>query len=233
MTTWADICSAAMVWIDDLRLTEELSISPALYYRRMALFVSSAIPMLNKPPELLDYLLSEREDPAFGEFYWTSTEESTEAETAVDTGLTGFDLCSCVSVEILDDGRVLQTPAAVEYDAETGIVTFPQQSAAGVNYQLDFYKDGSFADLSDSQMRLFALAVALVWEERFYETWLNRQPKINDSSFTTVNEANYTEKTSQALSRSRLAFNDALRDYEQVCAYTKTVRKNPPKVVLV
>jgi len=233
MTTWADICSAAMVWIDDLRLTEELSVSPALYYRRMALFVSSAVPMLNKPPELLDYLLSEKEDPSFGEFYWTSTAESTVVETAVATEQTGFDICSCVSVEVLDDGRVLQTPYAVEYDAEAGIVIFPVQTQAGISYQLDFYTDGSFADLSESQMRLFALAVALVWEERFYGTWINRQPKIHDSSFTTVNEANYTEKTSQALGRTRIAFYDALRDYEQVCAYTKTVRKNPPKVVLV
>lgn len=233
MTNWADIYAAAMTWIDDVRLTEQLSISPALYSRRMSLFVLRALPMLNKPPELLDYLLAEKEEPIYTDFYWTSTEESTTQETTVETGITGYGLCSCVSVETLDDGRVLQTPYAVTYDSETGSVVFPAQESDGIVYELDFYTDGSFSDLSDSQMRLFGVAVALVWEERFYANWLNRQPKINDSSFSTVNEANYTEKTSQALSRARIAFYDALRDYEQTCAYTRTVTKFPPKVVLV
>lgn len=232
MTTWAEICAAAMVYIDDVRLTEQLAISPALYYRRMSLFVSSALSELNKPPELKDYLNREKVLPSYGDYAWASTVESMAGATAVQTGMTGFELCSCVISETLNDGRVMQTPYAVTYDAETGVVTFPQQESVGITYELDFYKDGSFATLSDSQMRLYAKAVALVWEEQFNSDWLARTPKIHDSSFTTVNEANYTEKTSQALSRTRIAFYDALRDYEQLCAYNTVVRKNPPKVVL-
>lgn len=224
-TTWAEIDAAAMVLIDDVRLTEQMEISPALYYRRMSLFVSAAMPLLSRPPELLTYLSASMTTPEYSDYEWTSTAESTTGETVIDTGAAGFDICSCVINETLTDGRVMQTPYAVTYNGETGEVTFPVQAADGITYQLDFYKDGTFADLSEIQLRLFALAIALVWDERFVGTWLNRTPKINDSSFTTVNEANYTEKTSQAHLRKEQAFNDELKHYEQLCVY-KTVVTN-------
>lgn len=233
-TSWAEICAAAMVLIDDIRLTEQMEISPALYYRRMSLYVNAAMPMLSRPPELLQYIYSDMVEPDYDEYEWTSTEESVGAETVVPTGLTGFDLCSCIIVENLNDGRVMQTPYPVSYDSETGEVTFPAQTATGVAYQLDFYTDGSFADLSATQIRLFALAIALVWDERFTRNWLNRQPKINDSSFTTVNEANWTEKTSQAHRRMAQDFYDELKAYEQMCAYQSVVSSGVKgRVVLV
>ena len=83
MTTWAEICAAAMVYIDDVRLTEQLAISPALYYRRMSLFVSSALSELNKPPELMDYLNSEKVLPSYGDYAWASTVESMVISSAV------------------------------------------------------------------------------------------------------------------------------------------------------
>lgn len=222
-TSWAEIDAAAMVLIDDIRLQEQLEVSPALYYRRMSLFVQTAMPLLSRPPELLGYLTGSAVQPEYGDYEWTSTEDSTTQQTVVATGMIGFDLCSCVINEVLDDGRVLQTPYAVTYDAETGNVTFPIQPSAGILYQMDFYKDGSFATLSPAQIKLFASAIALVWDERFVQTWLNRTPKINDSSFATVNEANYTEKTSQAHLRREQAFHEELKHYEQLCAYQSRV----------
>lgn len=222
-TTYAEIDAAAMVLIDDVRLAEQIEISPALYYRRMSFFVDAALPLLSRPPELLQYLTRTKVEPTYGEASWESTEASKTGETVVQTGMTDFDICSCVVTQTLDDGRVLQTPYAVSYDSTTGNVTFPQQTAAGINYDLDFYKDGSFGDLTATQVRLFALAVALVWDERFVTNWLNRQPKINDSSFTTVNEANWTEKTSQAHLRKEQAFHDEMKHYEQMCAYESVV----------
>lgn len=233
MTSWADIYAAAAVYINDIRLDEQMSISPALYYRRMSLFASRALPKLCKPPELLEYLESEKTEPVFGDFEWTSTEESTTAETTLETGLTGFDLCSCIIVEVLDDGRTMQTPYAVDYNAETGEVIFPTQSSAGINYELDFYTDGEFADLTNKQIDLFALGIAYCWEMRNDNDWLPRTPKINDDSFSTVNEANYVEKTSQAFHRDKTDFFDSLKDYEQLCAYSAVVKKPPVKVVLV
>lgn len=223
-TTWAEIDAAAMIPIDDLRLQEQLAISPALYYRRMSLFVTSAMPLLSRPPELLQYLVNGMVAPEYADYEWVSTEESTtDPYTVINTGLLGFGICSCVINQIMDDGRVLQTPYSVTYDAEIGTVTFPQQASAGINYELDFYTDGTFNDLSDAQIRLFAQAISVVWDERFVNGWLERQPKINDSSFTTVNEANWTEKTSQAHLRKLQAFNEELKHYEQLCAYTTRV----------
>lgn len=233
-TTWAQLDAAAMVLIDDVRLTEQMAISPALYYRRMSLFVQAAIPMLSRPPELLTYLTNTVDEPQYTDFEWISTEESKLSETVVATGAVGYDICSCVIDEVLTDGRVMQTPYAVTYDAETGNVTFPQQSASGIVYQLDFYKDGSFATLSDAQIQLFASAIAVLWDERLLNTWLSRTPKINDSSFATVNEANYTEKTSQAHLRREQSFHEQLKHYEQLCSYQTVVsNRGYPGVNLV
>lgn len=233
-TSWAEIDAAAMVLIDDIRLQEQLEVSPALYYRRMALFVQTALPLLSRPPEFLGYLTGSEVVPEYADYDWISTEDSTTQQTVVATGMIGYDICSCVISQVLDDGRILQTPYAVTYDAETGDVTFPIQQAAEIVYQLDFYKDGSFATLSQAQIKLFASAIALVWDERFVQTWLNRTPKINDSSFATVNEANYTEKTSQAHLRREQAFYEELKHYEQLCAYRSVITNSGiPGVMLV
>ena len=233
-TSWAQIDAAAMLPIDDIRLQEQFEISPALFYRRMALFVERAIPMLSRPPELLTLLTGSMVKPLFGEASWTSTSESLQTETVVETGQIGFDLCSCTVNEVLDDGRVLQTPYAVTYDKVTGNVTFPQQYTIGIVYELDFYTDGSFGDLSDAVIQLFASAISVIWDERFVNAWLQRTPKINDSSFSTVNEANWTEKTSQAHLRKVQEFNEKLKHYEQLCAYkTAVTDRNVNGVTLV
>lgn len=218
-TSYADIIAAAMIQIDDVRLNEQMQVSPALYYRRMSAIIGQALPLLSRPPELLTYLQDGMTEPDYDDFEWVSTDESTTQETAVDTGKIGYDLCSCVLRVPADNGTVNFSPYAVSYDAETGVVTFPQQSDAGLDYELDFYTDGSFPDLTPTQMRLFALAIAVVWDERFSRTWIAMFPKIADESFKTVNEANWTAQVSKRLHDNRIAFNDELRWYEQQSAY--------------
>ena len=62
----------------------------------------------------------------------------------------------------------------------------------------------------------------------------NRTPKITDSSFATVNEANYTEKTSHAHLRREQAFHEELKHYEQLCAYRSVITSSGfPGVMLV
>lgn len=221
-TAWADIVAAAMVQIDDVRLQDQLSTSPAQFYRRMAAWIKQAMPLLNRPPQLLAYLQRDMVAPEYADAEWTSTAESMTAETTLNTGAIGYDLFSVVQVIEQDQGVVTYAPyAGAQYDPETGDVTFPVQSAEGISYVLDFYTDGTFQDLTDTQIRLFALAVAVVWDERFTRNYLNLQPKIHDSSFSTVNEATYTEKVSKRLHDNRIMFNDELRAYEQLCAYAR------------
>ena len=122
-------------------------------------------------------------------------------------------------------GNVTFTPyTAAGYDSETGKVTFPVQAAAGTQYVLDFYTDGSFAQtLTATQQWLLGQAIALTWDERFSRNWLNMQPKVHDNSFTTVNEGTYTEKVTARMKSNRAAFFDALQKYEQDCAFQNVV----------
>lgn len=232
-TGWAEIVAAAVVLIDDERNSELLQISPAQFYRRMAGYVNLALPMLSKPPELLAALRQGMTAPSYEAMSWVSTDESTQGETALDTGLTGYELCSAVvRLSAGPAGGVVYAPYSVDYDAETGIVTIPQQQEAGIEYELDFYTDGSFEPaLTESQMRLFAMAVAVVWDQRFERDWLNITPKVKDDTFETGNESNYMEKSSQRLQRNIAAYNDALRSYEQLCAYTSVVRRGGTALV--
>lgn len=228
-TGWSEVINAAMQALDDERWREQLTVSPAQFYRAKSDSVLFALPLLNSPPELLDYLEKDMVQPEYDDFSWTSTEESLSGETAVDTGLLGFELMSCIVYG--EDGTSVAPYSGASYDGETGIVTFPQQASAGVHYELDFYTDGTFSDLTLSQKRLFGLAVCVAWDEDFSRNWLNLQMKVKDSSFNTVNEANYMDKLSLRLRENRQSFNDELHKYEQLCAY-KTMRSNGLNIVL-
>ena len=234
MTTWSEIVAAALVQIDDVRLEEQMAVSPAQFYRRMSAIILQALPLLSKPPELLTYLRATMLAAKYDDSEWVSTEESTTQETAVATGKIGYELCSVTQRIRHDNGTISLLPYAdAVYDPETGTVTMPTQSAAGVAYDIDFYTDGTFPALSESQMRLFALAVAVVWDERFSRSWINMTPKIHDESFETVNEANYTQQITKRLHDNRIAFNDELRAYEQLCAYNTAFRGWLRKTTLV
>lgn len=217
MTAIAEIIGEAMIYIDDIRLQEQLEVNPALFYRRTSAYVSAAMPMLSSPPELYTHVSKEYVAPEFNDFAWTSTEESVINATDVDTGCIGYDLCSIVSVDC--NGEIIAAYTDATYDSETGIITFPEQDSSEVKYQIDFYKDGSVADLTPSMKRLYALAIAIVWDERFSRDWLNIQPKIHDSTFNVVNESNYMDKLTIRMRSNRKAFEDELHKYEQVNAY--------------
>lgn len=237
-TQWTEVISnSAMVFIDDIRLQEEAATNPAQFARKMSFYMQLAIPMLGRPPELLQRLTNGLVSPVYADSEWVSTDESVSAaETEVDTGLKGFELFSCTIKETdASTGEVFVTPyAGAEYDAESGIVTFPQQEKAGIEYILDFYTDGQFAqDLTGTQMRLLGLAVACVWDERFNRNWLNNQMKIHDQSFSTVNESNYMASTTAMKSANRKQFDAELWKYEQDCAYTQAVSGTGRNTVLV
>lgn len=233
-TTWADIVSAALVQIDDVRLEEQMAVSPAQFYRRMAALIEQALPLLSRPPELLTFLTKGMVKPDYGDSEWTSDEESTAAETAVDTGMVGYELCSVTQRASHPNGTISLIPYSdAFYDAETGVVTMPVQTSVGIEYDFDFYTDGAFPDLTETQMRLFALAVAVVWDERFSRNWIAITPRIHDDIFETVNEANYAQQITKRLHENRVAFNDELRWYEQLCSYNGVFKNRFHNTTLV
>lgn len=225
-TPWTEIiCNYAMPVMDDVRLIDQMSENPALFFRRMALYMDLAIPMVSRPPELDSYLNYELTRPNYDDMIWRSTSESLEGETTVETTMTGYDLFSCSLREVDESGVVTSTPVnGVTYDPETGTIVFPQQETVGLEYNVDFYTDGSFYyDLTEAQKRLLGLAVGVVWDERFSRNWLNITQKIKDASFDTVNESNYMREVQNRLFMNRHLLNDELRKYEQDVAYKNTV----------
>lgn len=233
-TSWADIVTASLVQIDDVRLEEQMAVSPAQFYRRMSALITQAMPLLARPPELLAELKKSMQAPSYGDYEWQSTEESTTQSVAVDTGMLGYDLCSVTQRVMHPNGTITLLPyAGATYNAETGVVTMPIQASAYQNYDFDFYTDGSFMDLTETQMRLFALAVAIVWDERFSRTWLSMTAKIHDDSFKTVNEANYIQQTTKRLHDNRIAFDHEMRAYEQLCAYNGVFKVTYNRTALV
>lgn len=230
MTAIADIITQAMVYIDDIRLQEQLAVNPALFYRRMSDYINAAMPLLSSPPQLFDYVNGEYTAPEYADMYWTSTDESTTQETVISTDLIGYDLCSVVSLDAENNATVYSNAV---YNSETGEITFPQQISAGINYEIDFYKDGEVADLTLTMMRLFALAVAVVWDERFSNNWLALTPKIHDSSFQPPNESTYIDKVTNREEKNRQRFQDEMKKYEQNSAYKTIVSPYRHKVTLV
>lgn len=225
-TSWTEIiCNYAMPVMDDVRLIDQMGENPALFFRRMALYMDLAIPMVSRPPELDSYLNYELVKPVYDDMIWRSTSESLEGETTVETTMTGYDLFSCSLREVDESGVVTSTPVSgVTYDPETGTIVFPQQETVGLEYNVDFYTDGSFYyDLTEAQKRLLGLAIGVVWDERFSRNWLNITQKIKDASFDTVNESNYMREVQNRLFMNRHLLNDELRKYEQDVAYKNTV----------
>ena len=223
-TSWSEvIANYAMPVIDDVRLTDQMQENPALFLRRMCLYLDLAIPMLSRPKELWQ-LVDNATKPEYDDTVWVSTDASTTQETVVDTGMTGYELFSCAIREVDDSGVVTATSYTAAYDPNTGEVTFPIQEKAGVEYVMDFYTDGEFQyELTNAQKRLLGMAVGVMWDQRFSRNWLNITMKIKDSSFETVNESNYMRETQARLQNNINLFNDELRRYEQDLAYQNTV----------
>ena len=217
-TKLADIITEAMLYIDDVRLQEQLNVNPALFCRRMSDYVVSAMPLMSNPPELFCHISKDYTPATYTSYDWTSTEESTTHETVLETGLVGYELCSAVVRS--EDGEYVTAYSDIVYDAETGNITFPKQNTSGIDYEIDFYTDGEVGDLTISMLRLYGLAVTAVWYQRLNNTWLNITPKIRDSSFSTINESNYIDKMDGRVTSVMLEFRDELRKYEQNNMYT-------------
>lgn len=230
MVGWSKVITSAMTYIDDVRWREELLTNKAIFFRSKVDWVKKALGDLNRPPELYAYLTGGMTEPVYDDYEWTSTETSTTEETVVQTGKTGFGLCS---VGMYDADGTHMMPYDAIYDSETGDVTFPMQTAAGIRYSIDFYTDGTFPNMTVRQMDLFASSLAVVWDTRFDRNFLNIQAKVHDSAFNVVNEGNYTEKINQRLMRNTQLFRDKLNKYEQDCAYAARFKCVKTPVVLV
>ena len=222
MTGWSEIiCDYAMLFINDDRMTDKLKNNSARFFREMSLYMRSAIPRFNRPPEIILWLKRGTE-PKYDSFLWT-VPEGEPGPATIPTGMTGYELCSGVIRKEDRYGNPIETSVDVQYDPETGEVTVAE-TVPGTVYDFDFYTDGYFEnELTPEMKRLLGLCVQSVWENRFTSAWLPREAKVTDRSFTPPNEANWTRAQEEKRRSLAATLNEELRQYEYNCAYMRTV----------
>lgn len=226
-TSWASVITDdALLIINDLRLNNELAENPALFFRKMAFYMKSAIPRFNRPPEIKGWLTYT--EPVFNDLVYTVGEEQTETFT-VSSGLTGYDLMSAGTMAEDVYGNPEYTPfTAAEYDPETGDITVTATETepvpAGTVFSFDFYTDGTFDnDLTEGQRRILALCLQYVWEQSFTNEWLNRAPRAKDRSFDAGNVSSQTRANTERLNAIKRTLDDEMNGYAQSCEYIQAV----------
>ena len=226
-TSWASVITDdALLLINDLRLNGELAENPALFFRKMAFYMKSAIPRFNRPPEITGWLTYT--EPEYNALVYTVGDEQTEAFT-IPSGLTGYDLMSAGTMSEDVYGNPVYTPfSRADYDPETGEITvtasFEEPVAAGTVLSFDFYTDGAFDnDLTDGQRRILALCLQYVWEQAFADEWLNRAPRAKDRSFDAGNVSSQTRANTERLNAIKRTLDDEMTGYAQSCEYMQAV----------
>ena len=226
-TSWASVITDdALLLINDLRLNGELAENPALFFRKMAFYMKSAIPRFNRPPEITGWLTYT--EPGYNAMVYTVEDEQTEDFT-IPSGLTGYELMSAGVMTEDVYGNPVYTPfSGATYDLETGEITvtasFEEPVAAGTVLSFDFYTDGTFDhDLTDGQRRILALCLQYVWEQAFADDWLNRAPRAKDRSFDAGNVSSQTRANTERLNAIKRTLDDEMTGYAQSCEYMQAV----------
>ncbi len=211
-----------MVEQQDIRLEEQAQENPALFFRRMWLYLQNAIPRFNRPPEAKQWLKLET-IPTFDDFYYTADTDYPDG-TSINTGKLEFQLCSTGINSVNRLGKPIYTPISNTYDPTTGTVTITEPLNIGTEVQFDFYTDGKFVETLDGEMgQILGLCVQIIWERRFDSDFLLRTAKIKDKSFALNNEANLTRANTERLKALNVQLDELLKKYEQNIAYRNVV----------
>lgn len=224
-TTFIDvICNHAMVEIADLRLENDINISPARFFRKMALYMIQAIPRFNRPPEAREWLKFTA--PVYDDYDYTVPGDYVSGNMTIETGMTGFDMASVIKIQPNGTGTYdfISIPGA-QYNAETGDVVVPNAYVNnGDHFSVDFYTDGYFdRELGYDMKDILGLLIQYVWECRFANDFLLQQPKIKDRSFDVGNEANHMRASTERMKYLSERNNQRLKAFEQSVAYRNTV----------
>ena len=224
-TTFAEILTQwAMQDIDDVNWARELSENPAGFFRAKSDTLIMSIPQFSRPPEMQAWL--KFTSPMY-DSYTATVDADKETGWTLDTGKTGYQLCSGFLIEKGAHGSEIFTPLQCEYDSETGSVTVNMAAPAGSEVDLDFYTDGAFErELDGDQKRILGLCVGYQWYARFANNWLNLQPKIHDKTFDIASESAHMTAVSARMKELRLDLDDALLRYEQNCYYRQRMTQS-------
>jgi len=223
-TSWAEvIVDYGLTKINDIRLTEEMEANPALFFRKMSLYMKNAIPRFSRPAEEQEWLRCV--EPVYDSFEYQA--KGMDGET-VETGKLEFEVFGATVI-----GRdKFENPVAVplegcRYDTLTGRVTLPSGIDSYTRISMDFYTDGVFhRELSMEEKNILGMCIQLVWEGRFAGDWLSRVPKVKDKSSDMGSEANRTRADTERLKFLTSELNDTMIRYAQNLAYRNVVPRN-------
>lgn len=222
-TAWETIETQAMTYIkNDISLAWDMSNRLPVFYNRMLSYMREAVPLFNRPAEML-VRLSRNTPPEFIDGEYTA-ERSASGTVEIATGITGYDIVSVGVVENDAYGDPTYVPYKASYDSETGIITMKNNVSAGMKFTIDFYKSGWFEDdLNPTEISILAFAIYYVWELRFGNDAIERKSKIRDGSFTTISEASQTNANTSRQKHVAQQLYGMMREYETNIAYLKTV----------
>lgn len=205
-----------------------------LYARRMWGYLLRGIPEFNIPANMPLYLMGTDDnpklvEPAFGNIYYTTTEDITDTFTlTLDENGKGYELFCCRLVEYDDfQNQILLPTSGITYDAVEGTVTFIATSEnpipKGTTFDMDFYKDGYFVEtLSHEIMHILSLCFGIAWQRRFNNDFLSNVSKVEDKSFSEQNRANKENADTARLQEMRTELAEEMRRYEQNLYFRKT-----------
>lgn len=224
------------LYIDDVRLSDLAVTDMPLFARRMWQYFKPAISLFNLPTEMPEYLVGTEANPKLIEptfdstLYTTTADYTNELEINLGEEYKGYELCACRVRTIDKAGNVILTPIPVEYNSETGIVSFsatPENPILkGTIFDFDFYTDGYFVEtLSNDIMNILGMCFENIWLIRFKNDWLSIVTKVEDKSFFEQNRANKMNADRQTLIEARERLSGQMRRYEQNL-YKKKVNDN-------
>lgn len=223
-TSYEEIESMAMTTIkNDPELDFCLAGRRAVFFNTMAAFMKRAIPLVNRPPELV-LKLREHTVPEFADAE-IETENPIASEAVISTGLTGYDICSVGVIAENKFGQMEYTPAElVNYNKETGEVKINGDYEAGTVFTVECYRGAAFeADLNDTEKEIIAAAINVVYEYRFDNDSLERTLKISDRGFETKSEASHMTANTARRKLVEQELYGKLRAYQDNLEYINVV----------
>lgn len=222
-------------YVDDIRLEELTTDNPPLYARKMAAYLNTAIPLFNKPPEVLPFLVGDKDSPGYtpaqcDDLRYTVTEDLTAA-TTVQLGISyiGYELFSA-HVLVKDDAQnvvSVKTDLCV-YDSAKGEITInasaEQPVSKGTIFDFDFYTDGEFKnDLPIEMKSILGMCFQVVWQDRFNSDWLSNVAKVEDKSSYEQNRGRKMDADTARLDQLRRKLAEEMRQYGQNLYYLATI----------
>jgi hypothetical protein len=210
--------------VNDINWTRELEMSPARFFRAKSDTLISSIPLFNRPPEVQSWLTYT--NPSYDDYLYM-VEHNESGPVTIETGKTGYELCSAVLVTTDATGFTAYTPLTADYDIQTGNVTISGSVKSGDKIDIDFYTDGVFDyELTPEMCEIIAQCVGVKWFNRnFGNDWLDNKQKIKDKSFDIGSTSAQMTAVSARKKEIRLALNDRLLHFEQ----NETMRQGLPR----